>query len=362
VRLVAEETEASFSSRTSFYEAMLRFQEARPDLAADRPPPPARVQQSIRLTEGSARTSGLVELDVRDDAFQVSGRLNCTDSDVSLHLDNATFNELLDIGLSAAVSEALAGFLSDSAIAVTPPLSVGGDVRRREGLSGLASFRVAQVATLSNDAAHQVLHLCVNVGAAGETGDLDTVRPFGDDRNFAYYVSEAIVAAVVRTRWARADTPKELESEIAVEMAVSEDSAETCTGRARVRFSFQDLSEVSLVATDGHPDTLRVTGNHEIQLLALWDCDDHRVADLGDLGHARVNPFALHVFLFGDAPETQEGPSRQVLEDLSRRLIEPIYRPIAAGSTASHRHIRGTVSSPLGSIFVRGDLELGGKK
>jgi hypothetical protein len=328
------------------------------NLPPDNPPPTSSTGQNIEfifLTSGEALTDANVELGQLAALFQVWARLDFSGTSINVRsAGDDLFQNLLNQQINDAVVYVLSPLLTNPEVNITPLMSLGGMLRPNEQLPGVGNFRVDHVSTFGNVSRQQVLSICVNIGPGQQAGNLDLVRPFVANENFAYYVSEPIIQAVIYSRWLR-DTPKVLETMIPVEMADQNDPAIIRHGRARVRASFDVPLEIVLAPTDPTlPDAIRIAGFYQLQLLELWDYQNQPVQDLGELGNPVVNPYVIRIYLFGGLTSSAQGDAGQFLDEIARSLLPSIYRPTT--QEIQFRRVRGTTSQAVSGVFLHGHL------
>jgi hypothetical protein len=307
----------------------------------------------VPLTGGSAVTAARLERGEHALRYSVWARLLLADSDAALESDDAVFRALLPHGLAPAIDEAMAPLASHPDAQVTPAMSIGGLLRRAEQLGDIQTFRASMVALPGHTAAFQVLALCLNLGPAAETGDPKLVGPFVGDRTYGYFASLKVIRSVLALRWARTDTPKTLVADVPV-LLILEDGAEI-SATARARFTFLDRPTIDLAPGEwGVPDAIRLMGNYEIELLELRQAGEVvRGRQLGDLRGPEVHPCAIRIHPFEERT-LPGGPGSAFLDDIGRRLMQPLYRPTA--QSVRIRRLAGETSQAVGAFVLTADL------
>lgn len=335
---------------------------------------------SILLTWGEAVTSARHGLDTLASKYQVTARLDFSNTVIQANpLDDYftvpgpvviepdtgaasnminLFGALLDHDnqLLDAIHAAFAPLVATSVVNITPPMALGGLLWPQENLQGLGNFQTRAVVTQGNlDLVTQVLSICINVGNGGAQGDLGLVRPFVADQNYAYYVSESIVRAVMVSRWAR-PLPSKQYVFTNVDVPIIDEDGNEVIGQATIGVRFLNLFQVTIVPRLGSPvDPIELTGDYEIELRELW----YNRKDISDEDQIRplktpqVLDFALHLFPF----QTQSSANQPavLLQAIGLNLLYPLYYPTTGPLQLS---VRGRTSSPLAAVFIRGNVIL----
>jgi hypothetical protein len=312
----------------------------------------------IPFTEGRADTQANVRVTTNPAQYHAWGRLDFSGTGVNIHasidpLFGDLLNDEINSQLTIAIQQALALIFARTDLNITPRMALGGVLLPNEQLVGFQQFQVSVVTGFGNWPANHVLSLCINV-LPGTAGDSTLVRPFVDQKNFAYFLSESIVRAVLQLRWARLPPPVEFTGMVPIDMEVS---GRTGRGRGQVQYRIRDLTEILFdVTTVDLPDAIRFSGESETTLIAAWTDQNQAVADLGSYGNPVTGPYVFRIFPFGGVPPLPPGPAQQFFDTFLSQILDPIYRPSA--ELVRVREVFGRISSPLHALFVRGQLSL----
>lgn len=316
----------------------------------------------IPLTQGTATTQANIRVHTSHAQYQAWARLDFAGSGIDLHpAADTLFDDLRDgeqqSQLTAGVQQSLRILFANPNLRITPRMALGGVLNAGEVLDSVQTVRVAHTTGLGNRPHHRVLSLCVNTGPAGVSGDLGLVSAFVDDRNFAYYLAEPIVASAVKVRLNRLPRPLEFTTMTPIDMELKNDPGVTVQGSGRLRFRILNVEDVLFdVTTVGLPDHMRFFGHAETTLLEAWNHRSLKIQDLGDYGQPIVDTYAVRSYPFGGGPEMLPGPTRQFFDGIVEQIVEPIDRPFAEAVGLSD--IEGLLSGPLHAVFVRGRMTL----
>jgi hypothetical protein len=316
-------------------------------------PSPAGGLRFIPLASGRAFTSARLERAEHARRYQVWARLRLGDEDPAVESDDPVFQALRPHGLDAAIDAALAPLYSHPDVQATPVIALAGLLRRSERLADVQSFRPSMVAVPGNTREFQVLCFCLNLGPRAEAGDLRLVRPFVADRKYGYYASLKLIRAVLALRWARADTPKTLTTDMPVQFVLEDGT--TVSATAQVRFAFLEAPAIDLAAGEwGVADAIRLMGEYEIEVLELRRPGEHlRGNELGDLRGPEMYPYAARIYPFEDRT-VSGGPAASFLDELGRRLMEPLYKP--AAEPVRLLRLAGQTSESARAVVLTGNL------
>lgn len=351
LQLVGIETDASFRQRQ-------RELAERDPAFAERLRP---LTIPVFLARGTA-TVHSVPIVVQVFGVRFQAGLDFSGREAVIETPDPLFRHLLSRNLADRIQGQLEPILGGTYVAyqhrdITPLMSLGGRMGQFDTLEGLGAVRVTPVVTDGNDLDHRVLSLCVDISRPGREGAPDLVQPFVADRNFAYYVTEPIIRAVLRHRWNQADTPKVLTDWVTVTVPDPDDQDNTVEWRARVEVTFEELRRIRFAPGSGRrSDPLRLTGRSRIHLLRVLDHRGREIPHdrLGDLARPYRKPFSVRVYLFEEDADEDESRGEAFLKRIARRLLPPLYRP-----TSADMHIRdvgGRTSSALGAMYIRGNL------
>jgi hypothetical protein len=314
----------------------------------------------VPLTQGAADTEAKVKVETSAPQYQAWARLDFSGTNINLHPSgDQLFGDLLQDEINQQLSGGIVGALNIAFghpnLSITPHMALGGVLWANENLAGVQSFRVRHTTGFGNRPARRVLSLCINVGPSNVNGDRALVRPFVDDKSFAYYLSASIVQAVLQVRWSRPQVRFPVTAHVPLDMELSNNPGTIIQGRGRVQFRLIDVTDIVFdVTTVDLPDAILLSGSAEITLLEAWDDQNQKIQDLGTYADPAVTPFAWRVYPFGEVPPLPPGPVSQYLESITTQLLEPIDRPSA--ETIRVTDVVGGISSPLQALFVRGQL------
>jgi hypothetical protein len=253
-------------------------------------------------------------------------------------------NQLLD-----GIRTAFGPLVATGAVTITPGMALG----RGNVLQGLGAFQARAVATQGNTLLGQVLSLCIDLGNAD--GDLGLVRPFVADQNYAYYVSAPIIQAAMLSWWGSVSPKEQLFNNVSVPL--KDNRGDEHVGEAKVRVRFLQLSEVQIVAAPGSSyDAIKLIGTYEVQLLELW-YEGKEISDTDEirpLKNTEVFGYQIYLFPFETQPSTTT-PS-QILQNLGRTLLQPLYFPVIGWAVQFGIQLYGQTSQAHNAAFIRGNV------
>jgi hypothetical protein len=241
-------------------------------------------------------------------------------------------------------------------VKLTPEVAPGGNLSARLVQQyNLPPFRVRD-ALRTDTRGNPVLCLCAELGTGGVTR---LVHPLLEGQDFAYAVSTEVLALALRAHWNIAGGLS-LISEVPIELAVSEDSDETETGRARLSIRISEiLIDVAIQAgTDNRGDPLRLLSSERIQLLNLWKQNGEQISDaeLGPLKQPQHAPLILPLYLFDrtpSAPPQLQANFEGFLLQLIAIIVMPVLQPLSVGRDS----FSGFASSAMKAMLVRWSLK-----
>jgi hypothetical protein len=329
----------------------------------------------IPVSWGEAITSADLRIATIPSSYQISARLDFSGSTIEARPLNdyfrhsvggivvgglsgspapqqmTLFGALLthDNQLLSGIRAAFRALLEADLIAITPRMALGGG----NALTGLGALHVRAIATRSNLIVGQVLSLCVDLG--NQDGDLGLIRPFVGDQNFAYYVSEPIVQRAMLSWWPSV-SPKE-QTFTNVDVPLTDNAGNETIGQATLRTRFLGLSTVEIVVVSGGPsDALHLVGTYEVQLLALM----YEGKDISDTEENKPlktpEIFGYQIYLFPFETQPSANAPSQVLEDIGRTLLQPLFFPVVGGAPQFGIRLFGQVSQPEHAVFIRGNV------
>jgi hypothetical protein len=309
-----------------------------------------------RIAKGIAVTRTPTTLVSRLDILQMWVEFDLAASTTAMEESDPLMAELLAAPVGETWLEgAKARLTSTARLRACPRVALGGALTASQvaGL-GLTDPRAdCRVHALPGGA--EILSLAASFGndAAGLIGD---VQPFIGLRDFAIFLSAAVMNPVVRARWRAKPVARRFTSNLTLRMPISEDSATLGDGTVRVRVRLGELSAVGLMAAPGPlGDVVRLSCDEEIEVLAVWWPSGERVEDLGDLGKPTTFPMTVNVAPFGrpEAGTNVNAPFRLFL--LS--VLEPLAVPLL--DRFGINRMEGFVSEALDASICRWSLPLG---
>ena len=333
--------------------------------------PMERVRQDINLATGRAELRGDCVIGVDSGSYSMQGYINGEDCTIELQSGDSLFAGLLDNPsmdwrsyLELRIEEKLFSLwgtstISGRAAAVTPRISFAGSLTSADLGDEFDAFEVSHRVMDGNTRFSEVLSLCVSTGSSG---DLDDVRAFTGNRNFAFALSSDLIRTIVVSRWP--DLDRSFVSTVGdVEYDLSDgEERYTGIGSARLRVTLEDLSEAGLDVGPGEEftDSLRLVGDHSIELLRfiLEDGTELSPADLeGDFDSPQSVPYTLHVFPFSADPEPEvSNETKDFISGLTGELLLSIYYPFPGGGVMLDDY-SGSVHSASGLILVKANAE-----
>lgn len=266
--------------------------------------------------------------------------------------------------LASIVSSMLSPVVNGPPRRITPQCSPFGALKAGERPPAFARFAAQQISTAGNDATHWVLHLCVNVRPPGSDGDRSLVRPFVKDANFAFFLSDEIIASSLACRWARGELPMDIVGDIPI-YDTAHGTPGKYVGRARVRVTLKALDGIALTAsTAPEGDCIRMTGEQRITMMGLWNHEDEALAfeSLGGTEWEGIDRpvnerFALDVLPFSDTGVDLSHQGTAFLHlQLGPPLLEPFYRPMRDATPLGD--VTGHLSAACRGAFVRATLDV----
>jgi hypothetical protein len=347
VDITAIETLASFNSRVD--EAS--FADAPPPFRETLPKGLEPISVTRNLARGRVTSSKQIELEVEPTRYRVDAVFDYSDVDLTPLPGSDIFDELAEVFLRETIQDI---FGSMGRVAIAPTILLGGPLRPDETLNGITRFAAIPVATGSNDGSHQVLSICIETGPGGRATDINRVRPFTGEQNYAYFVSEHIVAATILNWWNRASSRMKTLTDT-ISIRIPRDDGTVDYGHAEMRYELKTLdAAVFDVGTETLPDSIVLSGTVESQVLRAWFRDREVTSDIGDLREPHTEPFLLHVYLF-DAPfDSGDEEVDRFLNSLVRYIIRPTLNP--TDSWILQYDSTGSVKAPLSAVLTRGKL------
>jgi hypothetical protein len=314
----------------------------------------AVVESRVLLGGGSAVTRFPTSLVSRPELLQAWLELDVARTDTSVTAEAVPLAALLATPRGEdMLRTALAVLVTRGGLRLSPRIALAGSLAPQQiAALGLPAVRVAHAVGRRLDGS-EVLSLCFSFGEdAG--GSLASLQPFLGASNFAFFVSLATAAPVVRTRWRLDRAGRTFVGDVPIEMPLRAGSEETGEGLVRLRVQLgHTLTEVGLMALESEQgDVLRLACDEEVQILRAWFADGSEVEDLGELGDPATLPLVVNVAPFAaPVPGEQRDTTfrvflRQVLEPLARPLVEPF----------AIRRVSGFSSEALGAVVTRWSL------
>lgn len=331
--------------------------------------------ERIPISWGEAVTSARLNLDTSASIFQVAAQLDFSNANIEANplddyfrcsgsgtvmIDPETgsaasqmtlFGALLDHDnqLLDAIRAAFTPLVATATVNITPRMALG----RGNALQGLGAFQARAVATQGNTLLGQVLSLCVDVGDAD--GDLGLVNPFVADQNYAYYVSEPILQAAMLSQWASVSPKEQIFPN--VDVPLKDNRGNEHIGQAKVRVRFLNLSQVQIIVVPGSSfDPIKLTGTYEAQLLELR----YKGRDISDTDEIRPlktpEVFNYQIYLLPFETQPSANAPSQILQNLGRTLLQPLYFPVLGGAGQFGIQLYGRTSEAHHAAFIRGNV------
>ncbi len=244
---------------------------------------------------------------------------------------------LADVLGKAMIAEAVGLVAGASGVKLTPTIAPAGPLSQPQvDRLILPALQVRDV-LLTDPRGERVLSLCVDIGSPA-SGVPTLVSPFLERNDFAYASSIALLGRALKARWDTTATGLFFVGEVPVELPISEDSAETATGLARVHVSIAGVLDDAAVcpSVDQRGDPVRLLSKQTIRLLGLWDYRGRRFTDLGPLAEPRVEAFVLPLNLFDPSPTL---PSSALHPDFERFVFKQLA--IMVYPLVEHFRIKG---------------------
>ncbi|WP_009547052.1 hypothetical protein [Crocosphaera subtropica] len=306
------------------------------------------ITQEIKFATNSLRVTAELTLESEIEKYHVWGSLDFRDSTFSLEQDEPLaqtyFGFLIDT-LNAALS---------SKIVVTPQVVIPGYYAGRQVNVDLGRMFSYRVVTKGNQPRDKILHICLSFDREVDVTNLDLVRPFSGEDNYAIYQHENLVLKILRAKW-NLLFERDREILIDTELPLIRERREV-SGRGRFRLKFQQLRQADFATTLRRPDFIRVLIIAENELLQAWDEFD-RELDVNDLGVVPKGEEALGIMYFPfRQPITDPTNINRFINRLFTNLLRQMYTPFHGRDISRLSRINGYLSKPLQAIFITGNL------
>ncbi|WP_198648874.1 hypothetical protein [Cyanothece sp. BG0011] len=237
---------------------------------------------------------------------------------------------------------------------MTPRVVIPGYYAGRQVKVDLGRMFSYRVVTKGNKPRNKILHICLSFDREVDVTNLDLVRPFSEEDNYAIYQHETLVLKILRAKW-NLLFERDREILIDTELPLIRERREV-SGRGRFRLKFQQLRQADFATTLRRPDFIRILIIAENELLQAWDEFD-RELDVNDLGVVPKGEEALGIMYFPfRQPPTDPSNINQFINRLFTNLLRQMYTPFHGRDISRLTRINGYLSKPLQAIFITGNL------
>ena len=312
-------------------------------------PPSGATETRVLLATGTAVLQLAASTATNPALLEAWVELDSAGAQMSISTTSDPLHQLLGAPLGQQlVRSALLPLITQGSLRASPLFALGGVMSAAQVATvGLGVMNVVHAVQLLPDG-RWLLSLGFTFGP-DRHGSAAQLQPFVGSKDFAFFCSLELLAAVAGERWRINGTAREFVDTIPVQMPQNSSSDTIGVGTARVQIAFTDtLTSVIIVPFSSEAgDVVQLTCDGTVQILALWYADGSEVSDLGSLGNPETMPFVVNNAPF-DVPPAAETSTAQ-FRALLRYVLEPLVLPFV--DTFDVYAIDGYSSAALGAVI-----------